>query len=340
MFWKSKKDKSPSISSGSTNPFESDAASNYTQPSSAAPSYHSTPSQDYAAAPRSGGGGRYGTRRNDDEYQSQQRNELFGNAGQQQRRAPPSQRYGGYDNEDDAYGSSRYAQDDDEEVGNLKSQIRNVKQDSLASTRRALQRLNETEQTAANTMGMLNEQSTQLANVDRNLDLSKAYSDRAASQASELQQLNRSIFIPVVKNPFTRSKRQQRELEALQRDQQDHMEERDRINQYEYESNARYEQAQRRNERVSANAGYRRGRTEADKRRYQFEADEEDDAIEDELDQNLDLMGDAMSRLKNMAVTMNDELDSQNKQLDKVNKKVDPLSQKLSATTHRLNRTT
>ena len=180
----------------------------------------------------------------------------------------------------------------------------------------------------------------QLANVDRNLDLSKAYSDRAATQASELQQLNRSIFIPVVKNPFTRSKRQQRELEALQKDQSEHMEERDRIRQYEYESNERYEQAQRRNDRVSANGGYRRGRTEADKRRYQFEADEEDDAIEDELDQNLDLMGDAMSRLKNMAVTMNDELDSQNKQLDKVNKKVDPLSQKLAATTHRLNRTT
>ena len=160
MFWKSKKDKSPSISSGSTNPFESDTASNYTQPSSAAPSYHSTPSQDYAAAPRSGGG-RYGTRRNDDEYQSQQRDQLLGNAGQQQRRQPPSQRYGGYDdeNDDDAYGSSRYAQDEDEEVGNIKSQIRNVKQDSLESTRRALQRLNETEQTAGNTMGMLNEQS-------------------------------------------------------------------------------------------------------------------------------------------------------------------------------------
>ncbi|KAI9489931.1 hypothetical protein BDB00DRAFT_884304 [Zychaea mexicana] len=344
-FWKSKKDKgSPSISSESTNPFESDAASTTTYSTqSPAPSYHSTPppTNDYGA-PRNGGGGRYGTRRYDDQYEAQQRNELF--AGASDRRLPPSQRFAGSADDEDEYGrgrngASRYADEEDEEVANIKTQIRDVKQESLESTRRALQKMNETEQTAGNTMGMLGEQSSQLANVDRNLDLSKAYSDRASNQANELQQLNRSIFIPVVKNPFTRNKRQQREIEALQRDQREHMDERDRIRQYEFESNARLEQAQRRNERVSANAGYRRGRSEADKRRYQFEADEEDDAVEDEIDQNLDLLGGATARLKNMAITMNEELDSQNKQLDKVNKKVDPLSQKLSSTTHRLNRT-
>lgn len=179
----------------------------------------------------------------------------------------------------------------------------------------------------------------QIANVDRNLDLAKAYSDRAAAQAEELRQLNRSIFIPVVKNPFTKSKREKRELEALRKDHAEHMEERDRIRQYEYESSARIEQAQRRNERVSANAGYRRGRSEADRRRYQFEADEEDDAIEDELDQNLDLISDATARLKNMALTMNEELDAQNRALEKTTVKVDPLSQKLAATTHKLNKT-
>ncbi|KAI7848800.1 hypothetical protein BDC45DRAFT_522344 [Circinella umbellata] len=344
FFSRSKKDKgSPSISSESTNPFESDGASTagYSTQSTAPPSYKSTPSQDYAS-PQQGSGGRYGTRR-DDQYEAEQRNELF--AGASDRRVPPSQRYGGYDDEEqdegrDAYGrNNRYADEEDEEVGQIKSQIRNVKQDSLESTRRALQKLNETEASAANTMNMLGQQSSQLANVDRNLDLSKAYSDRASNQANELQQLNRSIFIPVVKNPFNKSKRQQREIESLQRDQREHMEERDRIRQYEYESNARIEQAQRRNDRVSANAGYRRGRSDADKRRYQFEADSEDDAVEDEIDENLDLLGGATARLKNMALTMNEELDSQNKQLDKVNKKVDPLSEKLVATTHRLNKT-
>jgi hypothetical protein len=40
-----------------------------------------------------------------------------------------------------------------------------------------------------------------------------------------------------------------------------------------------------------------------------------------------------------MAMTMNDELDSQNKHLGKLNKKVDPISQKLVATTATLNNT-
>lgn len=179
----------------------------------------------------------------------------------------------------------------------------------------------------------------QIANVDRNLDLSKAYSDRAAAQANELKQLNRSIFIPVVKNPFTRSKREQRELERLRQDQAEHMAEREEIRQFEYESNARLEQAQRRSERVSANAGFRRGRTESDRRKYQFEADEEDDAVEDEIDENLDGISDFTARLKNMALTMNEELDSQNKRIDKMTKKVDPLNEKLAMTTHKLNNT-
>ncbi|CDH50807.1 plasma membrane snare protein [Lichtheimia corymbifera JMRC:FSU:9682] len=340
MFWRKKDKSSPSESSASTNPFESSdvgstpaASYSSTSASEYPPSYSSSP------AP-SRGGGRYGTRHNDAEYESQQRNELFGD---RPSRGAAGGRYGGgYD--DDQYGGSRYAaqqqqEEEDEEVGNIKTQIRNVKQDTLASTRNALQKIHETEQTAANTMNMLGQQSTQIANVDRNLDLSKAYSDRAANQADELKQLNRSIFIPVVKNPFTRNKRQQRELEALKRDQQEHMEERDRIRQFEYESNARLEQAQKRNERVSANAGYSRGRSESDRRRYQFEADEEDDAIEDEIDQNLDLLGGATARLKNMALTMNEEIDSQNRQLDKLNPKIDPLTQKLAATTHKLNKT-
>ncbi|KAI9314993.1 hypothetical protein BX666DRAFT_1861944, partial [Dichotomocladium elegans] len=229
--------------------------------------------------------------------------------------------------------------DEDEEVGALKSQIRNVKQDTLESTRNALRKLAETEDSAATSMNMLQEQSGQIANVGRNLDLSKAYSDRAATQANELKQLNRSIFIPVVKNPFNRSKREQRELEALQRDQAEHMEERDRIRQYEYESNARMEEARRNNSRLGGQEAPRRGRTESDRNRYQFEADSEDDQIEDEIDNNLDLIGGAAARLKNMAITMNQEITSQNGQLDRLNSQVDPLTQRLAQTTHKLNKT-
>ncbi|KAI8339200.1 hypothetical protein BC941DRAFT_373527 [Chlamydoabsidia padenii] len=339
MFWK-KKDKdsnkeSPS-SATSTNPFD--------QPSSAS-SVYSNNSQQYS----NGGGSRYNSS-NTSDYSTnngrygnnnyeQNREDLFTSPRQQQQQQQQYDSQG----QEDAYGRSarsRYGEDEeDQEVGGLKKQIRDVKQDTLQSTRNALQKIHEAEQSASQSMNQLGAQSTQIANVNRNIDLAKAHSDRAASQADELKQLNRSIFIPVVKNPFNKSARQRRDIERLQADQAEHMEERDNIRQFEHESNARIDQANRQNDRVSSNAGYRRGRSEADRRRYQFEADEEDDAVEDEIDSNLDLLGGATARLKNMAMTMNDELDSQNKHLGKLNKKVDPISQKLVATTHTLNNT-
>jgi hypothetical protein len=170
--------------------------------------------------------------------------------------------------------------------------------------------------------------------------MSKAYSDKAANSADELKQLNRSIFIPVVSNPFRRKERERKELERMQSDHAEHMAERDNIRQFEYESNARIQETARANNNInSGGRSERRGRSEADRRRYQFEEDDEDDALEDELDENLDLLGGAVGRLKNMAITMNTELDSQNRALDKTMDKVDPLSRKLIATTDKLNRT-
>lgn len=174
--------------------------------------------------------------------------------------------------------------------------------------------------------------------MDRNLDLSKAYSDRASNQASELKQLNRSIFIPVVKNPFTKSSRERKAMAKINRDQEAHQKERDDIRQFEYESSARYENTQRKVNNLGKEE-FRQGRTQSDRRRYQFEPDEEDDAIEDEIDSNLDLLGDATARLRTMAVSMNEELDSQNKQLNKLSKKVDPISSKLMSTTYTLDST-
>ncbi|SAM00914.1 hypothetical protein [Absidia glauca] len=347
MFWK-KKDKdsnkdSPS-STTSTNPFDQPSE----QPSSSSSLYSNNSNQQYS----NGGGSRYNnsnagdyssnsTGRYGNKQHEQNRDDLFASP------RPQQQQQQQYDSQgqEDAYGRSarnRYGDEEggeDQEVVGLKKQIRDIKQESLQSTRNALQKISEAEQSASQSMNQLGTQSTQIANVNRNIDLAKAHSDRASSQADELKQLNRSIFIPVVKNPFNKSARQRRDIERLQADQAEHMDERDNIRQFEHESNARIDQANRRNDRVSSNAGYRRGRSEADRRRYQFEADEEDDAVEDEIDSNLDLLGGATARLKNMAMTMNDELDSQNKHLGKLNKKVDPISQKLVATTATLNNT-
>ncbi|ORX48553.1 hypothetical protein DM01DRAFT_1326283, partial [Hesseltinella vesiculosa] len=334
MFWKKKEKQQPE----SNNPF--DGGSSFTTEST------------YSSG--SNNGGRYNTYETKDTYgqnrypsnnepdnngyrsrpgpnDDQRRQDLFGNAAEGGR-PQGSQQDGGYGRR------NKYYEDDDEEVGNIKKQIYDTKQESLQSTRNALQKIREAEESASQSMNMLGQQSTQLANVNRNLDLAKAHTDRAATHADELKQLNRSIFIPVVKNPFNKNARRQREIEKLQGEHAEHMAERERIRQFEYDSSARIEQAQRHNDRVASNSGYRRGRSQGDRNRYQMDGDSEDDQVEDEIDQNLDLLGDATSRLKNMALTMNGELSSQNKMIDRLNEKVDPINAKLHTTTHNLNK--
>ncbi|KAI8982544.1 hypothetical protein BDB01DRAFT_151278 [Pilobolus umbonatus] len=316
MFWRKKEKKVE------TNPFEANS-----QPSTPAPSY-SPPQETYRhneAEQRNQlmSGARDGQIRQQDDHESEYTSR------RSQRRNQPS-RY------DDSYQDNEEEEDEEVQVNGMKHQIRNLKQESLASTRLAIQKMSETEATAGNTMNMLGQQSTQLANIDRNLDLSKAYSDRASSQADELKKVNRSIFIPVVSNPFTKKDKERRELENRQRDHNEHMQERDNIRKFEYESHARIEQTHRMNENTGR-AG-RRGRNEADRNRYQFEADEEDDRIEDELDENLDLLAGMTGRLKNLAMSMGDELDSQNNQLNTTLKRVEPVRNQLASTTDRLNK--
>ncbi|KAG2233489.1 hypothetical protein INT48_003195 [Thamnidium elegans] len=323
-FWKKEKAKS-------TNPFETDSDNSSQYSYTATLSEPTEKPSRYSSSAKSN---RYSTPSPEPiKNYSQNRRNLFDGV------TEPTQRYD-TSGQEDAYSSSKLNDnEEDQEVAQIQRQIRNVKQDSLASTRNALQKIGEAETAATNTMGMLGTQSSQIANVDRNLDLSKAYSDKASSQAGELKQLNRSIFIPVIKNPFNKSSREKKAMEKINREHQDHLKERDDIRKFEYESNARFEDTQRKVNHEKITEDYHRGRTQSDRHRYQFEPDEEDDAIEDEIDSNLDLLGDATARLRTMAVSMNEELGSQNKQLNKLNKKVDPISTKLISTTHTLDST-
>lgn len=159
MFWK-KKDKKES-----TNPFDSDST-----PSSPAPSYHSSPAPSYqqqqdTQPSRYGGGSRYNTEDQRNELMAGARNDSGGynsrDGNNYGRRGYPTEEndYGrGGSRGGDMYGDEQ--DDEDVQVAGMKQQIKNIKQDSLASTRLALQKIHETEQTAANTMNMLGQQSS------------------------------------------------------------------------------------------------------------------------------------------------------------------------------------
>ena len=59
----------------------------------------------------------------------------------------------------------------------------------------------------------------------------------------------------------------------------------------------------------------------AERAKFQFEADSEDDEMENEIDANLDALGGAASRLNGLARATGKEVDEQNRHLERINAK-------------------
>lgn len=107
-----------------------------------------------------------------------------------------------------------------------------------------------------------------------------------------------------------------------------------------YASRQRVEQGFKEAERSGRNKGDQpTGRAKWEQGgRYQFEASNSDDEIEQELDSNLDEISAITGRLKILATTAGKEIDAQNKHLDKIGGKVDTLDDKIVANTAYLKR--
>ena len=63
--------------------------------------------------------------------------------------------------------------------------------------------------------------------------------------------------------------------------------------------------------------------TLADRAKYQFEADSEDDEMENEIDSNLDALHGAAKRLGTLGRAMGQEVETQNKHLARIDGKTD-----------------
>ena len=70
--------------------------------------------------------------------------------------------------------------------------------------------------------------------------------------------------------------------------------------------------------------------------RYQFEATESDDELEDELDGNLDEISALSARMNLLSRAMGQEVDEQNKRLGRVSDKTSALDTRIYAGTKRL----
>ncbi|MCJ1389309.1 Protein transport protein S9 plasma membrane t-SNARE [Xylographa bjoerkii] len=230
-----------------------------------------------------------------------------------------SQPYGGYREERQLTAE----EEEESEVSATKQQIRFLKQEDVSATRNALRIAQQAEETGRDTLARLGAQGEHIHNTEKNLDLAHNANRVAEDKAAELKKLNRSMFAVHVANPFTASQRSaRRDQDVLDR----HLDERDAR---EATRRAAYQQNQRLQQNFSAlaqpgNTGTaQKAKNLADRAKYQFEADSEDEDMENEIDQNLDLLGDAAGRLNALARATGQEVDEQNRLLDRIADKSD-----------------
>ncbi|OLL22202.1 Protein transport protein sec9 [Neolecta irregularis DAH-3] len=228
------------------------------------------------------------------------------------------------------------AEDVDEEVEGIKQELRFIKQESVASTRNALRTAQQAEETGRNTLAKLGSQSERISNVEKNLDIATIHNRQATEKGKELKTLNRSMFALHVKSPFGKAKREAAE-EARIRERFEHDKlEREKTREFNAQSGRRVGEVLNPKGRPGE-TGYKIAGV-AERSKYQFEADEEDDAVEKEIDGNLNQLAGVTSRLKGLALATNAEISSQNEKLDEIDRKNDKLGIGIHLNSERLKR--
>ncbi|KAL5404369.1 hypothetical protein PMIN03_009226 [Paraphaeosphaeria minitans] len=316
---------------------------------------------DQGASRRTGGYGGLGT---SDPNLDEDRSALFGGAAQRQQKAPqqqqPPQQDGGYGQAGDSsygpsgvsgggygapggYGSGPAYDDrqltaeeqEEEDVMATKNEIKFMKQQDVSSTRNALRLAQQAEETGRDTLARLGAQGERIHNTERNLDASSSQNRIAEEKARELRTLNRSMFAVHVSNPFTSSSRREERDRKIMETHQTERAQRDATRAAAWQSSARQDEF-RRGVQGAANTGGKS--TLADRAKYQFEADSEDDEMENEIDNNLDQLHGAAKRLNALGRAMGQEVDTQNKHIDRITQKTDKVDDQIAMNRARLDR--
>lgn len=308
-----------------------------------------------APAQRPGGYGGLGrTTSNDTMSTEAGRNELFGNAAQRQQPQQP-QRPGGY-GESGAYGDDSQSggygaapggygaygdreltaeEQEEEDISATKNEIKFMKQQDVSSTRNALRLAQQAEETGRDTLARLGAQGERIHNTERNLDLASTQNRIAEEKARELKTLNKSMFAMHVSNPFTASSRREERDRKIMENHHKDREQRDATRKAAWETNARADGV---NRSMQGMGGAKGKSTLAERAKYQFEADSEDDEMENEIDGNLDALHGAAKRLNQLGRAMGEEVDTQNKHIERIIGKTDKVDDQIAMNRARLDR--
>ncbi|KAI9723183.1 MAG: Meiosis-specific subunit of the t-SNARE complex [Chrysothrix sp. TS-e1954] len=280
------------------------------------------------------------------------RQQLFGNASQRYEQKQPQQLppdhdqsgFGGSGVEQDpsqGYGTYQDRQltaeeEEEEEVQGTKDQVRMIKQQDVSSTRNALRIAQQAEETGRSTLERLGQQGERIHETEKNLDLASNQNRLAEDKARELKHLNRSMFAVQVNNPFTKASRKAERDQAILDQHRSEREQRDATRAAAYGSQSRQQEHQR--DLRNGPGGAQKKSNLAERSKYQFEADSEDEAMEDEIDGNLDALHGAAGRLNQLGRAMGKEVDSQNVHIDRIAGKADKVDDHIAMNRAKLDR--
>lgn len=104
-----------------------------------------------------------------------------------------------------------------------------------------------------------------------------------------------------------------------------------------YQSMARRDETQR-EIRGPAGSTIEKKSNLAERSKYQFEADSEDEAMEEEIDSNLDALSGAAGRLNLLGRAMGKEVDTQNEHIGRIVGKADKVDDQIAMNRARLDR--
>lgn len=224
---------------------------------------------------------------------------------------------------------------EEEDVEAIKGQIRFTKQQSVQSSRNALRMAAEAEESGKNALGMLGAQGERITNTEHNLNLATTQNKIAAEKAKELKTVSGSMFAVHVQNPFTKSKRLAEREEQIKADRRQGQATREALRQEAYNSEQRISQGlgQQPSELTQK---YRKQAGRSERSKYQFDADSEDEEMENEIDSNLNALNGAAGRLNKLAIVTGQEVERQNDRLDRIADSTDTLDVNVHLNTSRL----
>ncbi|KAL4926006.1 putative plasma membrane SNARE protein (Sec9) [Aspergillus undulatus] len=295
---------------------------------------------------------------NDPSARDDNRTALFGGASEraaaQSGSAPPPYsegqpgqpgQAGGYGGGGNSYSAATFQErhltaeeEEEQEIQSVKQDIRFIKQGDVSSTRNALRIAAQAEETSRETLARLGMQGEMIHNTEKSLDVASVEGRIADEKARELKTLNKSMFAVHVSNPFTSA---QRKRDRDQKIMDNHREVRDAqsgTRSEAYQTNQRMEQTFREIEREDRKQQKPKKASVTERAKYQFEADSEDEAMEDEIEQNLNLISGATGRLNLLAKATGNELDQQNRHLERIMGKSENVDDQLAMNRARLDR--